>query len=677
MNPFLKNNFGTKYNTIPFQEICFEDFEPAFMEGIKKEKEEIQKIIENPEVPTFENTIVPKTDETLGKVSNAFSALLNACTTDEMDALAQRLSPILSEHVTSIFLNPKLFERIKYVYGNHRLLDAEEQLILNRVYEGFEKNGATLCDKDKEKFNKLCIKLANLNVQFSQNCLRDTNSYELHITDETHLKGLPESAIEAASYAAKENNKSGWIFTLKAPSYGPFMTYAENRELRRQMYMARNTICIHGNNQDNQKIVKDIVNLRREIAQILGYKTYADYVLPRRMAENKDNVYLFLKQLLDAYLPIAKEELTELQQYTQKTEGKDFKIKLWDYSFYCHKLKKERFQIDSEMLRPYFELNQVKKGIFGLATKLYGISFHQTTDIQVYHSEVEVWEIYDEDGTFLAVLYTDFFPRNNKQSGAWMTNFLEQHKNLDGEDIRPHVSLVMNFSKPTPGKPALLTLGEVETFLHEFGHALHSIFSKVRFENLSGTNVYWDFVELPSQFMENYAVEPEFLKTFACHYQTGENIPEEYIHSIQASRNFFVANECVRQISLALLDMAYYTLEDPFDEDVRSFERKAMETSILYSRPEETCMSVQFSHIMCGGYAAGYYSYKWAELLDADAFSLFKENGIFDRKTAKKFREYILSKGGTDSPMKLYKNFRGKKPSINALLERNNIKISR
>lgn len=674
MNPFLKKSFGTIHETAPFQEIRFEDYEPAFMEGIQKENEEIQKIIDNPEAPTFENTIIPKTDETLGKVSNVFFTLLNACTSNEMDALAQKLSPILTEHGTNILLNPKLFQRIRYVYENHRKLDAEEQLLLDRVFEGFEKNGATLCDEDKEKFNKMRMELASLTVQFSQNCLKETNAFELHITDESQLKGLPNSAIEAASLAAHEKGKEGWIFTLHGPSYGPFMTYAEDKDLRRQMYMARNTICIHGNEQDNSQIVKKIVNLRRQIAQILGYKTYADYILPRRMAENKENVYRLMQQLLDAYMPKAKEELNELQNFARQTEGEDFNMSPWDFSYYCHKLKMKKYQIDAEMLRPYLELSKVKEGVFGLATRLYGISFRPAPDIQVYHPDVEAWEVYDKDGSFLAVLYTDFFPRSSKQSGAWMTNFLEQHKSREGEDIRPHVSLVMNFTKPTANKPALLTLGEVETFLHEFGHALHSIFSKVRFESLSGTNVYWDFVELPSQFMENYLTEPEFLNTFAKHYETGETIPEEYIRRIQASRNFYVANACIRQISLVLLDMAYYTMEEPFDDDIRQFENKVMDAATLTPRPDEACMSVQFSHIMCGGYAAGYYSYKWAEVLDADAFGMFQDEGIFNQNTAERFRENILSKGGTEMPMNLYKKFRGKEPSIDALLHRNGIK---
>lgn len=676
MNPFLKDHFGTKHNTIPFHELSFEDYETAFMEGIKREKEEIQKIIDNSEVPTFENTIIPKSDETLGKVSNAFFALLNACTSDEMDALAQKMAPILTEHGTSILLNPELFKRIKYVHENHRELNAEEQLLLDHVYEGFEKNGANLSVDDKEKFNKLSKELSRLTLQFSQNCLKETNSFELHITDRNLLKGLPESSIEAANVEAKEKGKIGWLFTLHAPSYGPFMTYSENQELRHQMYMARNTICIHGNDQDNQKMVTEIVNLRRQIAQILGYKSYADYVLPRRMAENKENVYRLLKQLLDSYMPQAKEELRQLQAFAKEIEGDDFEMAPWDFSFYCHKLKMQRYNIDAEMLRPYFQLSKVKEGIFDLAQKLYGISFRLSSDIQVYHPDIEVYEVLDKDGSFLAVLYIDLFPRSNKQSGAWMTNFLEQHKNRNGEDVRPHVSLVMNFTKPTPEKPALLTLGEVETFLHEFGHALHSIFSKVRFESLSGTNVYWDFVELPSQFMENYAFETEFLKTFARHYKTDEAISEEYLQRIQASRNFFVANECIRQVSLAMLDMAYYTMEENFDEDIRAFERKVTECATLYPRPEETCISVQFSHIMCGGYAAGYYSYKWAEVLDADAFGFFKEKGIFDAETAERFRECILSKGGTDTPINLYKKFRGKEPSINALLDRDHIKIA-
>ena len=487
------------------------------------------------------------------------------------------------------------------------------------------------------------------------------------------MAGLPESAVEAAALAAKEKDLEGWVFTLHAPSYNPFMTYADNRELRRKMYMARNTICTHDNEYNNLEIVKRIVNLRRERAQLLGYPTYADFVLKKRMAENSQNVYQLLNDLLEAYLPTAREEVKEVERKAREKEGEDFVLQPWDFGYYAHKLQLEKYNLDAEMLRPYFELSRVKQGIFGLASRLYGITFKENANIPVYHPDVTAYEVFDKDGTFLAVLYTDFHPRKGKQSGAWMTSYKDQWIDEDGTNHRPHVSVTMNLTKPTESKPALLTLGEVETFLHEFGHALHGIFANTRFESLSGTSVYWDFVELPSQIMENFAVERDFLNTFAQHYLTGEPLPEELIDRIIKSRNFNTAYACIRQVSFALLDMAYYTQDKPFEEDVLSFEKRTWEAAQLLPQPEEACMSVQFGHIMSGGYAAGYYSYKWAEVLDADAFSLFKEKGIFNREVAQSFRDNILSKGGTEPPMALYKRFRGQAPTIDALLKRNGI----
>ena len=451
------------------------------------------------------------------------------------------------------------------------------------------------------------------------------------------------------------------------------MTYADNRELRQKMYMAKNTICTRGSEYDNTEIVKRIVNLRRERAQLLGSRTFADFVLQKRMAENSQNVYQLLNDLLQAYLPTAREEVKAVEAAARKREGADFVLQPWDFGYYAHKLQLEKYNIDGEMLRPYFELARVKQGVFGLATRLYGITFKENPDIPVYHPDVTAYEVYDKDGTFLAVLYADFHPRKGKQSGAWMTSYKDQWIDDDGTNHRPHVSVTMNLTKPTDSRPALLTLGEVETFLHEFGHALHGIFANTRFKSLSGTNVYWDFVELPSQIMENFAVEREFLHTFAFHYQTGEPLPDALIDRIVASRNFNVAYACLRQVGYGLLDMAYYTLEQPFDEDVEAFEKKAWATAQLLPQPEGTCMSVQFGHIMAGGYAAGYYSYKWAEVLDADAFSLFKQKGIFSQEVAQSFRDNILSRGGTEPPMTLYKRFRGQAPTIDALLERNGI----
>lgn len=674
-NPFFTTSYGTPHETAPFDRIRLEDYEPAFMEGIRQDEELTDKIINNPEAPTFDNTIaftVP--DNLLSRVSNVFFNLLSADTNDDMDELAQKMSPILTEHANNILLNEKLFARVKAVYENHRELTPEEQMLLEKSYDGFIRSGANLSAEDKEKFREISKELSQLTIQFSQNNLKETNNFQLHLTDEKDLSGLPESAIEAAALAAKEKELDGWLFTLHAPSYNPFMTYADNRELRKQMYMARNTICIHDNEYNNTDIVKRIVNLRQQRAQLLGYPTYADFVLKKRMAENSRNVYKLLEDLLKAYLPTARQEVKDIENKARETEGEDFVLQPWDFGYYSHKLQLERYNIDAEMLRPYFELSRVKEGVFGLATRLYGITFKENADIPVYHPEVTAYEVFDKDGSFLAVLYTDFHPRKSKQSGAWMTSYKDQWIDEEGTNHRPHVSVTMNLTKPTETKPALLTLGEVETFLHEFGHALHGIFANTRFESLSGTSVYWDFVELPSQIMENFAVEPDFLNTFAQHYQTGEPLPEELIDRIIKSRNFNAAYACIRQVSFGLLDMAYYTKDTPFEEDVLPFEKKAWEAAQLLPQPEDTCMSVQFGHIMSGGYAAGYYSYKWAEVLDADAFSLFKENGIFNQEVAQRFRDNILSKGGTEPPMELYYRFRGQQPTIDALLKRNGIK---
>lgn len=684
INPFLKP-YETPCETVPFQDIVFADYEEAMMEGMRREDADIEACINNPEPPTFENTIAREDeDRTLTRVTTTFFNLLSARTNDEMDELAQKMSPLLTEHSNNILLNERLFQRVKAVYDNPGNLSAEEQKLLDNAYEGFERNGATLCDKDKQTFRKLNQELSLLTLQFNQNELKAMNAYQLHLTDEADLAGLPQSAIDAAALAAKEAGKEGWMFTLQAPSMIPFMTYSVKRELRQQMYMARNSICnVPGTNTCNIDIVRKIVNLRLQIANLLGYKTWADYVLKRRMAKDRDHVNALLNQLLEAYMPTAKKEVAEIERLAKEKEGEDFKLMPWDFAHYAHLLKMKRYNVDAEMLRPYLELAKVKEGVFGLATRLYGITFHRREDIQTYHPEAEAWEVRDQDGAYLAILYTDFHPRASKQSGAWMTSYKEQwmeqvKAGMEGtamKDSRPHVSVTMNFTKPTADKPALLTLGEVETFLHEFGHALHGIFSKVRFESLSCTNVYWDFVELPSQFMENYAIEPEFLHTFARHYETGEQMPDELIERVRNARNFNVAYACIRQVSFGLLDMAYYTLEQPLTAEIETFEDQAWKRAQLMEHVRGTCMSVQFGHIMSGGYSAGYYSYKWAEVLDADAFSKFQETGIFNQETAQQFRDAVLSKGGTDDPMKLYKNFRGQEPSIDALLIRNGINL--
>jgi len=685
MNPFF-----SKYTYTPFDQIAETDYEPAIMKGIEEEDKEIEAITNNPELPSFENTIesLEKTGELLGRVTETMYNLLSAETTDFLDELAQKMSPILSEHSNNISMNEALFARIKTVYDDHKSdsfarLNAEETMLLKKTYDGFVRNGANLPDDKKEEFRKISAGLGVLALQFSQNRLKEVNNFTLHITDEADLEGLPESALDLAKQTAKEKNLEGWVFTLQAPSYSPFITYSAKRELRQKMYMEYNTVCTHQNDNNNIGIVGKIVNLHRQLAQLLGYDSYADYTLVNRMAENAENVYNLLNNLIDAYKPTAQKEVAEVETMYYADMNIDpasldanspLHFMPWDFSYYSNKLKESKFNINSEMLRPYLELSKVKDGVFGLATKLYGIEFRKNTEIPVYHPDVETYDVIDKDGSFLATFYCDFHPRSSKKPGAWMTSYKEQWIDKDGTNSRPQVSIVMNLSKPTESKPALLTLGEVETFLHEFGHSLHGIFANTKYRSLSGTNVYWDFVELPSQFMENYSIEKEFLNTFATHYQTGEALPDELIQRIVASRNFNAAYACMRQVSFGLLDMAFYTLKNEYDANLYEFESEAWKDAQVLPHVDGTCMSVQFSHIMCGGYSAGYYSYKWAEVLDADAFSLFKETGIFNNETAQSFRDNILSKGGTEHPMALYKRFRGQEPTINALLERTGIK---
>ena len=675
MNPFFEP-YNTPHDTVPFDRIRLEDFEEAFMEGIRRDNEQIEKTINNPEKPTFDNTIINTEEDEgyydlLSRVSTVFFNLLSAETNDEMDALAQKMQPILTQHANDVRLNPRLFERIRQVHLHHRKLTPEEKMLLDNCYDGFVRSGALLDEAGKERLRQLTEEASMLSLQFSQNLLKEQKAFTLDITDEAQLDGLPETAREAAALTAKEQGKQGWVFTLDFPSFSPFMTYSTQRELRKQLFMARNTVCTHDNAENNIEICKRIVNLRREIAQLLGYKTYADYVLKRRMASNTRGVYRLLNNLVDAYKPTAVKERDELRKLAHKDVDK---MKPWDTSFYSHKLQMKKYNIDQEMLRPYFELSKVIGGVFGLANKLYGITFKENKDIPVYHPDVKAYEVFDKDGSYLAVFYADFHPRKGKQGGAWMTEYQGQYIDKKGENVRPHVSVVMNLTKPTEEKPALLTLGEVETFLHEFGHSLHGMFANTRFESLSGTNVWWDFVELPSQFMENYSIEKDFLRTFAFHYQTGEPLPDELIDRIVKSRNFMAATACLRQVSFGLLDMAYYTQREEFTEDIIPFEKQAWKKAILGEQLPDTCMTVQFSHIMAGGYAAGYYSYKWAEVLDADAFSVFKKHGIFNQETAQRFRDEVLSKGGTEHPMTLYKRFRGGEPTIDALLKRNGIK---
>ena len=673
-NPFL-TAYSTPYQTTPFHLIRTEHYEPAIKQGMEMHNQEINDIINNPEEPTFINTIVAleKSGSLLERVSTVLGNLLSAETNDEMEAIAERMMPQLSEHNNNINLNEQLFTRIKTVYENTNFneLSTEERTLLQNTYDGFIRNGANLTKVQKERFRQISTEMSLLTLRFSQNILKETNNYELLLTQE-QLQGIPESIKEAYKQAAQEKGKEGYLVTLHSPSFVPFMKYCNNRALRQQLYMAYNTMCIKDNDYNNEEIVKKLVNLRLERAQLLGFNTAADYVLTRRMAENSQNVYRLLNQMAEAYMPTAHQEMEAVQTLAQELEGTDFQLMPWDWAYYSEKLKEKKYNLNEEELRPYFELSQVIKGVFGLATLLYGITFQENKEIPVYHPDVKTYEVFDQNGSFLAVLYTDFHPRSSKRSGAWMTSYKEQWK--DGkENSRPHVSIIMNFTKPTAEKPALLTFSEVNTFLHEFGHALHGMFADTTYSSMSGTNVYWDFVELPSQIMENFATEKDFLNTFAKHYQTGKNLPEDMLQRIIDASNFNVAYACLRQLSFGLLDMAWYTRSTSFDGDIRSYEKEAWKEVQILPNIEETCMTVQFSHIMAGGYSAGYYSYKWAEVLDADAFSLFKEKGIFHKETANSFRMNVLSQGGTEHPMILYKRFRGKEPSIDALLKRNGI----
>ena len=677
-NPFFEQ-YQTPHGTVPFDRIQTEHYEPAILEGINQQNAEIEAIIQNPDKATFANTVeaFEQSGKLLDKVTTVFSNMLSAETNDELQTLAQKVMPLLSEHSNNITLNEKLFDRVKEIYNqkDDLQLTLEQSRLLNDIYDSFVRHGANLEGEAREQYRQLTNELSILTLSFSENNLKETNHYQLLLTDKADLAGLPEIVVETAAETAKSEAKEGWAFTLHAPSYVPFMTYADNRELRHKLYMAYNTKCTHDNEYNNIDIVRKIANTRMRIAQLLGYNNYADYTLKKRMAENSNAVYKLLDQLLEAYTPAAQQEYLEIQNLARQEQGNDFVVMPWDWSYYSNKLKNKKFNLNEEMLRPYFELGQVKKGIFGLAERLYGITFKKNPEIPVYHEEVEAYEVFDKDGKYLAVLYTDFHPRAGKRAGAWMTSYKEQWIDVKtGENSRPHISVVMNFTKPTANKPALLTFNEVNTFLHEFGHSLHGMFANSTYQSLSGTNVYWDFVELPSQIMENFAIEKEFLHTFARHYQTGELIPDELIERIVNSSNFNAAYACLRQVSFGLLDMAWYTRNTPFEGDVRVYEQEAWKEAQILPVVKETCMSTQFSHIFAGGYSAGYYSYKWAEVLDADAFSLFKQKGIFNQETADSFRNNILSKGGTEHPMILYKRFRGQEPTIDALLKRNRIK---
>lgn len=675
-NPFF-SAYKTPYDTPPFNKIKNEHYEPAIEKGIAEHQAEINKIVMIRAVPTFENTIVPleESGKLLSRVTSVFFNLLSSESNDEMMEIAQRIQPKLSEHSNSITLNEGLFQKVKAIYDK-RLesnLTPEQIRLVEKTYRGFENSGATLVGKDRDTYKELSTKLSQLTLDFGQNSLKESNKFEMLLTDEADLAGLPQMVKDAAAAKAKAKGKEGYMFDLSAPSYIAFMKYSTRRDLRQKLYMAYNTKCVAGGEFDNQENVKEIAKTRMQIANLLGYPDYATYTLRNKMAKDKEHVYGLLDDLFSAYAQAAREDVKMVEGFAVGMEGKAIDLQPWDWSFYSEKLKDAKYSVSDELVRPYFELENVKKGVFGLATDLYGITFKKNTKIQVYHPEVEAFDVLDENGNFLAVLYTDFHPREGKRQGAWMSEFKGQYVEK-GKDSRPFVTIVMNFTRPTETEPALLTFDEVETFLHEFGHALHGMLTKCTYETLSGTNVLHDFVELPSQIMENWLTEKEYLDKFAVHYKTGEKIPADLVKKLVDAANYNAGYLCYRQLSFGYLDMAWHTLEQPYTGDVISFERKAMDKTALLPVVEGTNMSTSFSHIFAGGYAAGYYGYKWAEVLDADAFALFKQTGIFNKDTARSFRENILEKGNTEEPMTLYVKFRGQEPTVNALLERNGIK---
>ena len=671
--------FNTEHSTAPFSRITNADYEPAIARGIEKAKAEIAAIAYNPEPATFENTIVAldRAGEDLNRVLNVFYPILSANADDELMEISMRVAPSLSEYSTSIILNENLWKRIKQVYDNRASLSLtpEQKTLLDETYQNFALSGASLQGADRESYKKISSELSELTTVFGQNVLKELNTYEIWLTSDD-LAGLPKGIVdEAAQLAEAKGRKGEFLFTLAQPTYMAFMKYSERPDLREKfyrLYTGRNT----SGQYNNLPVLSKIASLRLQLANLLGSKTYAEQSLKRTMAKTQENVYKLLDQLRDAYRPALDREMKELTEFASKLEGKNIEqLNAWDYSYYANKLKNERYSYDEEQLRPYFELSNVVKGVFGLATKLYGLQFIPNDKIEVYHPDVKAYDVKDENGNYIGVLYTDFFPRASKRPGAWMTGFSEQWVDAQGKDHRPLVSIVMNFTKPTADKPSLLTPYEVETFLHEFGHALHGLLARANYQSLSGTNVYRDFVELPSQFNENYLTEKEFLDSFAKNYITGEPIPQNLVDKIVSSSQFGAAYSCMRQLSFGYLDMAWHSLSDTTAvADPVAFEREAIEQVRIFPNVDGSALSPQFSHIFAGGYAAGYYSYKWAEVLDADAFAHFKANGIFDRKTADSFRHNILEKGGTEAPDLIYRRFRGQDPTIDALLIRDGIK---
>lgn len=675
-NPFLKA-YKTPYETPPFNKIKNEHYTPAFEQGMKEQKAEIDAIVRVRSVPTFENTIVPyeKSGELLSRVASVFYVLLGAESNDEMQEIAQNIQPKLSAHSNEIGLNELLFQKIKTVYDsrNSANLNTEQIRLVEDIYRGFENRGANLNAEDKEKYKELSTELSRLSLTYGQNILNYAKEYEMLLTKEEDLAGLLPMDIEAAAAKAKNKEKEGWIFDLSAPSYIAFMKYSTRRDLREKLYKAYNSRNFTGGTFDNRTNVQDIAITRMKIANLLGYEDFATYRLKDKMAKDKQSVFKLLNDLHDAYAVAAHSDVKQVEGFAVGMEKEAITLQPWDWSYYSEKLRDAKYSVNDEMVRPYFELENVKKGVFGLATDLYGITFKKNTKIQVYHPEVEAFDVLDEKGNFLSVLYTDFHPREGKRQGAWMTGFKDQYME-NGKDSRPQVAIVMNFTRPTATEPALLTFDEVETFLHEFGHALHGMLTKCTYQSQSGTSVLHDFVELPSQIMENWLTEKEYLDKFAVHYKTGEKIPADLVQKLIDAANYNAGYACYRQLSFGFLDMAWHSITDDNVGDVDQFERKAMKSTAILPIVDGMCMSTAFSHIFSGGYAAGYYGYKWAEVLDADAFAKFKETGIFNKDTAKSFRENVLEKGDTDEPMKLYKQFRGQEPTIDALLIRNGVK---
>ena len=668
----LTQKFNTKHNTAPFSQIKVEDYQPAFEENIAKARAEIDAITNNAEAPTFENTIeaLDYSGENLDRLSSIFFNLNSAETSDEMQKIAQDVSPLLTAFSNDIALNEKLFKRVKAVHEqkNKLNLSPEQGMLLDKKFKSFSRNGALLNEEDKLKLREIDTELAQLKLTFGENVLAETNNYELHITDPNEIIGLPDGSIEAAATLAKSKNKDGWLFTLDYPSYIPFVTYATNRKVRKKIAIAAGKKAFQNNEYDNQTITLRIANLRFERANLLGYQSHSNFVLEERMAQNPEKVNTFLNDLLDKAKPAAEKEFAKLTAFAKELDGIE-QLEKWDGAYYSEKLKQKLFDFDDELLKPYFKLENVLEGAFLIAEKLFDIKFKKVDDIDIYHKDVSTYEVLDDKNELVAVFYADFFPRKGKRNGAWMTSFKPQYIE-NGINHRPHVSIVCNFTPPTESKPSLLTFNEVTTLFHEFGHALHGILANTTYPSLSGTSVYWDFVELPSQVMENWCYEPEALALFAKHYKSGEIIPQQYVEKIKESASFHEGMATMRQLSFGILDMAFHSNNPNQITNVKAFEKKAFEGISLYPDVDENCMSVSFSHIFQGGYSSGYYSYKWAEVLDADAFAYFHENGIFNKEIAKKFKNNILSKGGTELPMELYKRFRGQEPKPEALLKR-------